>query len=145
METNENYTRQHQDIRVEGGIAYGDVIESVDFAYAAKLTALNAATLASLAWAPAPPRNVTIRGAVQPAARLSWKPPKDTSTLAGYRVYWRVTDSPTWEGNRSAWVGMATEYTFQGLVIDNYFFGVAAVARDGNESVVVFPSPGGRQ
>lgn len=140
METNENYTRQHQNIRVEDGIAHGDVIEGVDFAYAAKLTALNAATLASLAWAPAPPRNVTIRGAVEPAARSSWEPPEDTSMLAGYRVYWRATDSPTWD--RSAWVGMATEHTFHGLVIDNYFFGVAAVARDGSESVIVFPTPG---
>jgi Zn-dependent M28 family amino/carboxypeptidase len=142
METNENYTRQHQDIRLEDGIAYGDVIEGVDFAYAAKLTALNAATLASLAWAPAPPRNVTIRGAVRPAATLSWEPPEDTSTLAGYWVYWRATDSPTWDS--SAWAGMTTEHTFHGLVIDNYFFGVAAVAQDGHESVVVFPTPGGR-
>lgn len=140
METNENYTRQHQDIRVEDSIAYGDVIEGVDFAYAAKLTALNAATLASLAWAPAPPRNVTIRGEVQPAARLNWEPPEEPSALAGYRVYWRATDSPTWD--RSAWVGLATEHTFEGLVVDNYFFGVAAVSEDGSESVVVFPRAG---
>jgi len=140
METNENYTRQHQDIRVEDGIAYGDVIEGVDVAYAAKLTALNAATLASLAWAPAPPRNVTISGAVQPAARLEWEPPEETSALAGYRVYYRATDSPTWD--RNAWVGLATEHTFEGLVIDNYFFGVASVSEDGSESVVVFPRAG---
>jgi Zn-dependent M28 family amino/carboxypeptidase len=140
METNENYTRQHQDIRVEDGIAYGDVIEGVDFAYAAKLTALNAATLASLAWAPAPPRNVTSSGAVQPAARLEWEPPEEVSALAGYRVYWRATDSPTWD--RSAWAGLTTGYTFEGLVIDNYFFGVASVSQDGSESVVVFPKPG---
>ena len=140
METNEHYARQHQDIRVEDGIAYGDVIEGVDFGYAAKLTALNAATLASLAWAPAPPRNVTIHGAVQPAARLEWEPPEETRALAGYRVYWRATDSPTWD--RSAWVGLATEHTFEGLVIDNYFFGVASVGEDGSESVVVFPRAG---
>ncbi len=140
METNENYTRQHQDTRVEGGIAYGDVLEGVDFAYAAKLTALNAVTLASLAAAPAPPHHVTIRGAVQPAARLAWEPPMDTSVLEGYRVYWRATDSPTWD--HSAWVGTATAHTFEGLVIDNYFFGVASVGRDGSESTVVFPQPG---
>ena len=57
METNENYTQQHQDIRVEDGIALGDVLEHVNFEYAAKLTALNAVTLAAMAWAPAPPAN----------------------------------------------------------------------------------------
>ncbi|MEE8116471.1 MAG: M28 family metallopeptidase [Gemmatimonadales bacterium] len=137
METNENYTRQHQDIRVENGIAYGDVIAGVDFDYARKLTGLNVAVLASLSWAPSPPQNVRIGGIVQADARLAWEPPADTSNLAGYRVYWRRTDSPTWDLSR--WVGETTEHTFHGLVIDNYYFGVAAVARDGNESPVAFP------
>ncbi|MCH7874659.1 MAG: M28 family metallopeptidase [Gemmatimonadetes bacterium] len=137
METNENYTRQHQDIRVENGIAYGDVIAGVDFDYARKLTGLNVAVLASLSWAPSPPQNVRIGGIVQADARLAWEPPADTSNLAGYRVYWRRTDSPTWDFSR--WVGETTEHTFHGLVIDNYYFGVAAVARDGNESPVAFP------
>lgn len=140
METHENYTRQHQNIRLENGIAYGDVLAGVDFAYAAKLTALNAATLASLAWAPGPPRTARIAGAVRPAATLRWEPPADGAGVAGYRVYWRLTDAPTWD--HSTWVGTATEYTFHGRVIDNYFFGVAAVGPDGNESPVVFPLPG---
>lgn len=140
METHENYTRQHQDVRVENGVAYGDVLEGVDFQYAAKLTALNAATLAALASAPGPPRNVRIGGAVRPAAVLRWEPPLDADNVAGYRVYWRLTDSPTWEHSR--WVGDATEHRFDGLVIDNYFFGVAAVGRDGNESTVRFPRSG---
>lgn len=138
METHENYTRQHQDIRVEDGIAYGDVIEGVNFAYAATLTALNAATLASLAWAPPPPDSVRILGAVRPAATLTWRPPSPSANVAGYRVYWRRTDSATWDHSR--WVGDATEHTFRGLVIDNYFFGVASVSPGGHESVVVFPS-----
>jgi hypothetical protein len=100
METNENYTRQHQDIRVEDGIAYGDVLAGVDFDYAAKLTALNAATLAALAAAPGPPAEVRVCGAVQPSAQLAWAPPADVTNLAGYRVYWRLTDSPTWEHSR---------------------------------------------
>jgi len=137
METNENYDRQHQDIRVEAGIAYGDVIAGVDFDYAAKLTALNAVTLAALAWAPDVPDSVRIGGAVRPSARLAWRPPADTTNLAGYRVYWRLTDSPTWDHSR--WVGNATEYTFEGLVVDHYYFGVAAVGRDGMESLVAFP------
>jgi hypothetical protein len=136
METHENYTRQHQDVRVEGGIAYGDVIEGVDFDYAAKLTALNVATLASLAWAPAPPDSVTIAGAVEPAARLSWAPVPGS---AGYKVYWRETASPTWD--RWIWVGDATEATMTGLVVDNSFFGVAAVSAEGDESPAVFPTP----
>lgn len=137
METNENYDRQHQDVRVEDGVRYGDVLEGVDFAYAAKLTALNAATLAGLAWAPGPPVAVRVCGAVQPSARMAWDPPADAAAVAGYRVYWRRTDSATWDHSR--WVGTATSHTFDGLILDNYFFGVAAVALDGNESVVVFP------
>jgi len=137
METNENYNRQHQDVRVEGGIAYGDVMSGVNFAYARKLTALNAATLAALAWAPDQPQAVRVCGAVQPAARLAWDAPSDSTDVAGYRVYWRLTDSPTWD--HSEWVGSVTAHTFEGLVIDNYFFGVAAVSASGDESVIVFP------
>jgi hypothetical protein len=137
METNENYTRQHQDIRVEGGVAYGDVLAGVDFDYARKLTGLNAAVLASLAWAPDTPNNVELGGAVQASACLAWAPPADTSNLAGYRVYWRLTDAPQWVDSR--WVGNVTRHTFENLVVDNYFFGVAAVGRNGNESPVAFP------
>jgi hypothetical protein len=137
METNENYNRQHQNIRTENGINYGDVLEKVDFAYAKKLTGLNAATLAALAAAPGPPANVRIRGGNRPSASLSWESPADAANVAGYRVYWRLTDSPTWDYSR--WVGDVTEYTFEGIIIDNYFFGVASVSADGNESVVVFP------
>jgi hypothetical protein len=137
METNENYNRQHQDIRVENGVEYGDVLEYVDFDYARKLTGLNVATLAALAWAPGPPANVRLSGANRPSAVLSWEPPDDAENVAGYRVYWRLTDSPTWDYSR--WVGDATEHTFDGIIIDNYFFGVAAVGATGNESVVVFP------
>jgi Zn-dependent M28 family amino/carboxypeptidase len=139
METHENYTRQHQDLRVEDGIAYGDVIEGVDFDYAAKLTAVNAATLASLGWAPPPPSGVEIRGAVRPSARLNWTPAEDPD-LAGYKVYWRATTAPQWTNWR--WVGAASEHTMEGMVIDNFLFGVAAVGADGNESAVVFPTPG---
>jgi len=140
METHEHYDRQHQDVRVEDGRAYGDVVEGVNFNYAAKLTALNAATLAALAAAPGPPRDVTISGAVQAAAKLRWDAPVDSANVAGYRVYWRRTDAPTWD--HSAWVAAAREHTFAGLVIDNWFFGVASVGVDGNESTVVFPASG---
>ena len=136
METHENYTRQHQDIRTENGIDYGDVIGGVDFDYAARMTALNAAVLARLAWAPPAPQGVLIGGAVRPSTTLAWEA-VDDPRVAGYKVYWRDTTAPQWQHSR--WVGHVTRFTLEGLVIDNYLFGVAAVGRDGNESVVAFP------
>ena len=136
METHENYTRQHQNIRTENGIEYGDVIEGVDFDYAAKMTALNAAVLARLAWAPPAPGGVRIGGAVRPSTTLEWDAVEDPGVV-GYKVYWRDTTAPQWQHSR--WVGDVTRFTLEGLVIDNYLFGVAAVGRDGNESVVAFP------
>lgn len=143
METNENYTRQHQDLRVENGIAYGDVISGVDFEYAAKLTALNAVSLASLASAPPFPAHVTIEGAVMPSTTLKWTVPegKAAENLAGYKVYWRLTTDPQWTHSR--WVGKVDTFTLENIVIDNYYFGVASVSKDGFESPVVFPGPMG--
>lgn len=143
METNENYNRQHQDLRVEDGIHYGDTLDGVDFDYAAKLTALNAVSLASMAWAPSPPAGVQIKGAVSPDTTLSWRAPAavEQNMIAGYRIYWRHTDAPNWEFSRD--VGKVTEYTLENIVIDNYFFGVASVSKDGFESPVVFPGPAG--
>jgi hypothetical protein len=138
METNEHYDRQHQDLREEDGVAYGDVIEGVDFDYAATLTALNAVTLASLAAAPAPPRDVAISGAVSPSARLEWQ---KVPGAVDYKVYWRLTTSPVWTHSRA--VGDVSEATMHNLVIDNYLFGIASVAEGGFESPVVFPGPAG--
>ncbi len=138
METNENYTQQHQDIRFENGIQYGDTIEHVNFEYAAKLTALNAVTLASMAWAPAPPANVEIAGAVRPSTTLSWE---KVPGAASYRVHWRLTTSPTWDFHRD--VGDVDEFTLENIVIDNYFFGVSSVGANGVQSPVVFPGPAG--
>jgi len=138
METNENYTQQHQDIRFENGIQYGDTIEHVDFDYAAKLTALNAVTLASMALAPAPPANVEIAGAVRPSTTLNWTKVEGASA---YRVHWRLTTSPVWEWSRD--VGDVESFTLENVVIDNYFFGVSSIAADGSQSPVVFPGPAG--
>ncbi|AGC77779.1 peptidase M28-like protein [Nonlabens dokdonensis] len=135
MEAHENYTQQHQDIRVEDGIAYGDVVKHVNFPYARKLTAVNAINLAQLAWAPTPPENVKIGGIVEADAKLKWDKVKDA---VGYKIYWRDTTSPTWDNSR--YVGDVTEYTLKEIVIDNSFFGVAAVGKDGIESMVSFPS-----
>ena len=135
MEAHENYTQQHQDIREEGGIAYGDVLEHVNFDYAAKLTAVNAISLASLAWAPTPPETVALGGAVAPAATFSWNA---VPGAVGYKIYWRDTTSPTWDMSRN--VGNVTSFTLKGMVVDNYFFGVSAVGQNGQESVVKFPN-----
>ena len=135
MEAHENYTQQHQDIRTENGIEYGDKVKFVNFDYAAKLTAVNAINMASLAWAPPAPKNVSIGGIVEPSAKFKW----DKVTGAkGYKIYWRDTTSPTWDHSR--YVGDVSEYTLEGIVIDNYFFGIASVGPNGHESVVVFPN-----
>ncbi len=138
MEAHEDYTEQHQDIRVEDGIEYGDVIEEVNFDFAARLTAVNAAVLASLAWAPPKPENVRIGGAVSASTTLDWTPVEDPD-LAGYKLYWRLTTAPQWEEWR--FVGPeTTRHTLENIIIDNYLFGVAAVGEKGNESPVVFPT-----
>jgi hypothetical protein len=138
METHENYTRQHQDIREENGINYGDVVEGVNFDYAKKLTGVNAIVLAGLAWAPPQPASVQIGGAVQPSTRLRWDAVEDDN-VAGYRIFWRETTAPQWTHSRFVDKDV-TDFTLEGMVIDNYLFGVATVGKDGNESVVVFPS-----
>ncbi len=137
METHENYTRQHQDLRLEDGIRYGDRIGGVNFDYAAKLTGVNVASLAALAAGPPAPDSVRIGGAVSPSTTLAWEP-VDHADLAGYKVYWRPTDASRW--TKSTFVGPDTRHTLDNVVIDNYLFGVAAVDEDGHESPVVFPS-----
>ncbi|WP_158973504.1 M28 family peptidase [Cellulophaga sp. L1A9] len=135
MEAHENYTQQHQDIRTENGINYGDVFEHVNFGYAKKLTAVNAINLASLAWAPPAPKEVKIGGIVAPAAKFEWS---KVDGAVGYKIYWRDTTSPTWDHSR--YVGNVTEFLLDGIVIDNFFFGISSVGKDGFESPVVFPN-----
>ena len=134
MEAHENYTQQHQDIRVENGIKYGDIFEHVNFGYAKKLTAVNAINLASLALAPPSPKEVAIGGIVEASAKLKWD---KVEGAKGYKIYWRDTTSPTWDYSRYV---ENTEFTLVGIVIDNFYFGVAAVGENGHESVVVFPN-----
>lgn len=135
MEAHENYNQQHQDLRNENGIEYGDKLEFVNFDYAAKLTAVNAINLASIAWAPPTPKNVSIGGIVEASAKLKWD---KVDGAMGYKIYWRDTTSPTWDNSR--YVGDVSEFTLDGIVIDNSFFGVASVGENGFESVIVFPN-----
>ena len=135
MEAHENYTQQHQDIRTENGINYGDTFEHVNFPYAKKLTAVNAINLASLASAPPAPKNVAIGGIVQPSVKFKWD---KVDGAIGYKIYWRDTTSPTWDNSR--YVADVLEFILDGIVIDNFFFGVSSVGKDGYESPVVFPN-----
>jgi Zn-dependent M28 family amino/carboxypeptidase len=138
-EANENYTRQHQDLRVENGVRYGDVIEGVDFAYLAQVTRLNIVTMAALASAPAPPTGVDIKGAVSTDTTVTWTPSADA---ARYRLWWRSTTDPQWRYSRDA--APTGSAVLKGVNIDDWFFGVSAVTADGWESPVVFPGAPGQ-
>jgi hypothetical protein len=133
-EAAEDYAHQHQDLRTENGVIYGDTIDHVDFDYLARVTATNAIAAASLALAPAPPARLEIKGAVSTDTILSWQPP--AGGAASYRVYWRDSTEPTWTHSRD--VGTATEITLKDVVVDDWVFGVASRNADGDESPVEF-------
>jgi hypothetical protein len=137
-ERQENYDRQHQNVRVENGKPYGDVISGVDFPYLAKVTRLNVAALAALASAPGVPTGVTISGAVTPDTTLKWRA---VPGATGYRVWWRPTTSPAWTKSRD-FPADATSATLKGVDIDSWFFGVSALG-PGGASPVVYPGPAG--
>ena len=142
-ETNEEFRHQHQNIRVENGVQFGDLPEFVDFAYVANVARLNAASLAALALAPSRPTGVVIVTArLSNDTDLRWEPNKEPD-LAGYEIVWRDTTSAVWTNSKP--VGNVTSFTMKGMSKDNYFFGVRAIDRDGNRSVVTYPRPQGRQ
>ncbi|MEJ0022688.1 MAG: M20/M25/M40 family metallo-hydrolase [Alphaproteobacteria bacterium] len=132
-EAAENYTREHQNVRVENGIAYGDVIAGVDFNYLAQVTRLNIVTMAALAMAPAPP-TVSITGAVTYDTTLSWAA---VPGAASYRAWWRDSLDPAWSHSQSA--GGALSIKLTNVNIDDWLFGVTALSADGYESPVAFP------
>jgi hypothetical protein len=131
----EDYNRQHQNIRTEGGVEYGDVIDQVSFNYIALVTRANVATLASLGSAPPPPSAVRIRGAVTPNTTLSWTRAA-SPLIRGYRIYWRETTEAQWR--HFVDVGDVETFTLENINIDNYLFGVAARGEDDRESAVAF-------
>ncbi|HEV7798650.1 MAG TPA: M28 family metallopeptidase [Pyrinomonadaceae bacterium] len=138
-ETNEDYRHQHQNVRLENGVQYGDLPQFDDFNYIGNVTRVNAASLAMLALAPARPKNagiVTTR--LTNDTDLKWDANKEKD-LAGYEIVWRDTTSPVWTNARA--VGNVTTYTMKGMSKDNYFFGVRAVDKQGNRSPVSFPRP----
>ncbi|WP_068075991.1 M28 family peptidase [Novosphingobium lentum] len=134
----ENYDKQHQDVRTQNGIQYGDTADAMDFAYLAKVTQLNVAALAALAAAPLPPV-ATAKAAVQTYTDVSWNA---VPGAASYSVWRRRTDAPGWQ-DRVVQDVVATSARLEGVRGDDWFFGVSARAADGSESPVASAVPGG--
>jgi hypothetical protein len=130
----ENWDAQHQDLRSEGGKAYGDTPDKMDFAYLAKVTAINVATIRRLATAPAAPANATIAGALGLDTTVKWQA---VPGAAGYRIRWRRNDAQDWTGHRDV-AAASTEALLAKVPVDDNFVGVSALAADGSESLVTF-------
>lgn len=141
-EAHEHYDRQHQDVRVENGVNYGDTIAGVDFDYLAQVTRLNALGLANMAAAPAPPTGVKAEGAVKHDTTIAWQP---VAGAIGYRVWWRDTTAAQWQYHRELRADGASlmRLVLKNIVIDDWAFGVSSVAADGSESPIVFPGDAG--
>lgn len=138
----EDWRHQHQDVRVENGVQYGDLPEFIDFGYVANVARVNAAALAALALAPAAPRDVEMEAfKLESDTTLRWKASPEPD-VAGYRIVWRATTSPSWEFSRD--VGNVTRFTLTGISKDDFSFGVQAYDRDGNVSVATYPRPARR-
>jgi len=136
-EMNENYYHQHQDVRIENGIQYGDLPEFMDFEYLRKNTCMNLCNLANLAKSPSKPVNVKVdTRKLTNLTNLSWEPPK-SGKANGYYVLMRETTSAVWQKK------FFTTETKMDLPYskDNYFFAVQSISNDGNESLPVVPSP----
>ncbi|MBV9243116.1 MAG: M28 family metallopeptidase [Acidobacteria bacterium] len=139
-EPHEDYTHQHQSVKMVDGKQYGDLPEFVDYDYIANATRINLITLANLALAPAKPKNVSMpAGGLTNDTTIKWDANTDAD-LAGYEIVWRDTTSPVW--TNSTFVGNVTTYTAKEMSKDNYFFGVRALDKAGNKSPVVFPKSG---
>jgi hypothetical protein len=133
-EMNENYNHQHQDLRTEKGVVYGDLAEFMDFEYLRKNTAVNLACLANLALAPAQPKEVrvSVRNLTN-ATTLTWQPP--TGGAKGYYLLMRETTSPIWQKKiYTEELTITVPYSK-----DNYFFAVQSVSAGGHESLPVVP------
>jgi Zn-dependent M28 family amino/carboxypeptidase len=137
-EPNENYQHQHQNVRTENGIRYGDLPQFDDFNYIANVARVNAAALAVLASAPARPKTVTFPTSLSHDTPIKWDDNKEPD-IAGYEIVWRDTTEATWTNARA--VGNVNTYTMRGMSKDNYFFGVRAMDKQGNRSPVSYPKP----
>jgi hypothetical protein len=137
-EMNEDFNRQHQDIRTENGFKYGDLPEYVDYNYLQKVTRMNLSVMSNLALSAQEPEKVSVvTSGLTNKTELKWETPKGKSP-AGYYVLMRETSSPFWE--KKFFVKETTATLAYSK--DNYFFGVQSVDADGHESLVVSPKPG---
>jgi hypothetical protein len=137
-EPNEDFNHQHQDLRLEKGVKIGDLPEYVDPDYVAQVARVNAASLASLALAPAAPQDVKVKtAALDNGTDLVWNANTEPD-LAGYRIVWRETTAPLWQGSR--FVGNVTSARID-MSKDNVLYGVQAVDKDGNVSPATYPLP----
>jgi hypothetical protein len=138
-EWTENFNHQHQDVRVENGIQYGDLLQFVDFDYVANVTRLNAATLATLASAPGAPQNVHIlTTALDNNTELTWQAPAGAPVGTAYEVVWRPSDQPVWTTSASAGSALSLKLA---VSKDNVVFGVRSVDAAGHRSPAVLPTP----
>jgi len=135
----ENWTGQHQYVRTEGGVAYGDTIDKMDFAYLAKVAAINIATIRRLAAAPAAPEGVGMSGALSHDTTVTWQA---VPGAAKYRIRWRRTDMQDWTNAEDV---TGTQTVLKSVPIDDNFIGVSALAADGSESLVTFAGPAPRR
>jgi len=135
----ENFDHQHQNVRVENGIQYGDLLQYVDFNYVANVTRLNAATLATLASAPGEPQSVHIlTTALDNNSELTWEPPTGAPANTTYEVVWRAADQPIWTDFASA----GSAHTLKlAISKDNVVFGVRSTDPEGHRSIAVLPTP----
>jgi len=137
-EPHEEFRHQHQDIREEDGVQYGDLPEFVDFDYTARVTRVNLAVLANLARSPMPPENVGINiSRLENDTRLRWEP-SPSGNVSGYEVLWRDTTAPYWQYKEFT---EDTEFTAELISKDNWIFGVRSVSRGGHIGVPVYPMP----
>jgi hypothetical protein len=138
-EPNEDYRHEHQDVREENGVLFGDRLQFVDFDYVANVARINLSALAALASGPAAPTGVKVEASTLTVdTTLQWQPNAEPD-LAGYEIVYRDTTAPYWQ--HTIPVGNVTSFTVKGITKDNFLFGVRAVDKDGNRSVVTFPVP----
>jgi len=140
VEPAENFRHQRENVRVENGVEYGDTTDYIDFIYVADVARINAAALAVLARAPAPPAAVQIETArLENDTTLRWAASAEPD-LAGYRIVWRETTAPYWQHAMD--VGRdVTRATVPGVSKDDVVFGVEAFDAAGHASPAVFPTP----
>jgi hypothetical protein len=135
----EDWRHQHQNVRVEDGVQFGDLPEFVDFGYVAQVARVNAAALAALALGPSVPREVEMENLrLENDTTLRWKPNPEPD-VAGYRIVWRETTAATWQWSKD--VGNVTRATLAGVSKDNFSFGLVAYDREGHASVAAYPRP----